>query len=108
MDEHNSRQCFIATQFLCEANIDVLILPAHSSTVLQLLDLTVNGEFKRLLSQNFTSIPGKPADIQRIRLLRIAGMVLHSSLTMLHITRGFARAGIYPFSKDIPLQFSLV
>jgi hypothetical protein len=108
IDGHNSREDRIATQLLRENNIDELCLPAHSSTVLQPLDLTVNGEFKKLLGNNFSSECGESNTTRRIRLLGIAGMALQSSMTILNIVKGFAKAGIHPFSRNAPLNSALV
>jgi hypothetical protein len=85
-------------------NIDELCLPAHSSTVFQPLDLTVNGKFKKLLENNFSSKCGELNTTKRIRLLRIAGMALQSSMTILNIVKGFVKASIHLFSRNAPLN----
>jgi hypothetical protein len=51
VDGHSTRASTRATKALEDANVDLLILPAHSSTILQPLDLTCNGIFKQQLAQ---------------------------------------------------------
>lgn len=108
VDGHSSRLDETAIQILVENKIDVMCLLAHSSTVLQPLDLTVNGEFKRHLGAHFSDKPGETVNDRRVRLLGIAGMCLDASLNCLNITQGFAKTGLYPFSPDAPLDSNLV
>ena len=49
VDSHSTYKHELTILFFKEHNIIVIIFPAHSSTILQPLDLTVNREFKRLL-----------------------------------------------------------
>jgi hypothetical protein len=83
-------------------------MPAHCSTVLQPLDLTVNGEFKRLLGKYWKPQLGEMKDVKRERLLYIAGLCLDGACTILNITSGFSKAGISPYSLEAPLNSSLV
>lgn len=108
VDGHNSRECPITTQLLRDNNIQCICMPAHSSTVLQPLDLTVNGEFKRVLGKHWKPILGEPLDIKRIRLLQVSGLALDDACSKLNIITGFAKAGISPFSLEAPLNSSLV
>jgi hypothetical protein len=108
INHHNFRESSISTQLLIDNNIDCLCIPAHSSTVLQPLDLTINGTFKQTLAAHFETKPNVKADERRVQLLAIAGLCLQSTLTILNITKGFAKAGIFPFSIDAPLNSSLV
>jgi hypothetical protein len=89
-------------------NILVFIIPAHSSTILQPLDLAPNKELKRNLRLNF--VPKKDEDrvVKRNRLLYTSVLCLQASLTGLQISLGFARAGIWPFSKEAPLNSNLI
>lgn len=62
-DGHSTRQNIPAVKALEANNIHTIIAPAHSSTILQPLDLTVNGEFKRLLAKNFKKVDGETNDV---------------------------------------------
>ena len=89
-------------------NILVNILSAHSSTILQPLDLTVNGELKRLLRQRFKAVKGEDIPTKRSRLMYTTVECLQVALTGIYITDGFERAGIWPFSVDAPLKSNLI
>jgi hypothetical protein len=108
IDGHNSRESPITTQLLQDANIDCVCIPAHSSMVLQPLDLSVNGVFKCLLGKHFESRVGEPRDLKRQRLLHTSGLCLNATLNQLYIQNGFARAGIYPFVPTAPFNSTLV
>jgi len=108
VDGHNTRFSPAAQTALEQANIDLLILPPQSSPILQSLDLTVNGVFKQLLGNYYRTKPNEPLPAQRIRLLSLSALVLESALSILHITKRFARAGIYPFEPQAPFNSTLV
>jgi hypothetical protein len=98
----------VAIKALEQHNIDLLVLPAHSSTILQPLDLTCNGVFKNHLGQHFQPQPNETRDCQRIRLLAIAAMALEIAMCSFHVTSGFARAGICPLNVQAPLNSHLI
>src|SRR5205807_1227108 len=104
VDGHSSRLDPTSISALQEHSIDELIIPAHSSTILQPLDLAPFGSFKSLFSKHFKLQLDKSKDVRRIRLLAIAAMCLDSALSLLHITSGFSHAGIFPFNKIAPLN----
>jgi hypothetical protein len=109
VDSHSTRkhQPTITTLFE-QHNIYVKVLPAHSSTILQPLDLTVNGEFKRLLRLRFHPKTGEDTPTKRSRLLYTSVECLQGAFLGMHITDGFARAGLWPFNIEAPLNSSLV
>ena len=86
----------------------VVVLPAYSSTILQLLDLTVNGEFKRLLKLRFQPRPAEDKPSKRNRLMYHTVHCLQGAFLSMHITDGFAKAGIWPYFPDAPLNSSLI
>lgn len=108
VDSHSTRKHEPTIKLFEQYNIMVLILPAHSSTILQPLDLTCNGELKRLLRLNFLPVGGEDRPTKRNRLLYTAVMCLQIALSGLFITCGFSRAGIYPFCAEAPLNSTLV
>ena len=61
LDSHSSRACAETMKALSEAKIDCITIPAHTSHVVQPLDLTVNGMFKRFL--NYTKANSKVISI---------------------------------------------
>jgi hypothetical protein len=108
VDGHNSRDFMPSIIEFNAHKVLVLVLPAHSSTVLQPLDLQVNYQFKRVLTDHFSIKKGEPKEEQRIRLLNMSVQALQVALSPLYIKSGFSKAGIWPFSKDAPLKSSLV
>lgn len=108
VDSHSTRKNEEAIRLFEENNICVVILPAHSSTILQPLDLTVNGELKRLLRLRFRPKKDLDTATKRNKLLYKTVECLQGAFLAMHITDGFERAGIYPFSKEAPLNSSLV
>lgn len=108
VDGHNSCESPISTQLLRDNNIDCICLPAHSSTVLQPMDLSVNGMFKYLLGKHFQVVAHEEKALCCIHLLNVAGMCLDAAYSVLHVMTGFARSGIWPLQPEVPFKSSLV
>ena len=108
IDGHSSHDDPETLDLLLQNKIGTIVLPAHSSSILQPLDLAPFSHFKSLLGTHFKPREGEPRHQQRDRLLRVAALCLDDSLTVLQITCGFSRAGIWPFSRQAPLESSLV
>lgn len=108
VDSHSTRKYEPTKRLFEQHNIFVKILPAHSSTILQPLDLTVNGEFKRLLRLRFKPRKGETTPTKRSRLMYTSVECLQGAFLSMHITDGFARAGLWPFSVEAPLNSTLV
>jgi hypothetical protein len=108
VDGHNSRDHMPTILTMDAHKVIVQVIPAHSSTVLQPLDLTCNWEAKRLLTTYFTIKKNEGRVEMRVRLLHTAALVLQMALAPLVVQRGFARAGIWPLSPGAPLKSSLV
>src|SRR5690606_10986127 len=100
LDGHSSRLNQDALDCLAQANVDVLTFPAHSSSILQPLDLVPFGVFKTLLSEHFHPEEGDSRAFRRNKLLAAAALCLDSSLTMLHISTAFSKPGIWPYSPQ--------
>lgn len=93
----------------CEANnIMVFTFLGHSSTISQPLDLEPNNEFKRALNNHFRPKHGESKTDMRVRLLNISVKCLQIALCGLYIQTSFAKAGIWPYSREAPLKSSLV
>lgn len=108
VDSHSTRNYQPTKDLFDQHNILVYILPAHSSTILQPLDLAPNKELKRNLRLNFLPKRDEDRGTKRNRLLFTSVLCLQAALTGLQITLGFARAGIWPFSKGAPLNSNLI
>jgi DDE superfamily endonuclease len=108
VDSHSTCKHEPTKKLFEDNNIIFLVLPAHSSTILQPLDLTCNGELKRLLRANFVVVEGEDGPTKHNRLLYTSVYCLQLALGGLHIMNSFSRAGIHPFSKQAPLQSNLI
>lgn len=108
LDGHGSRDNDTVKALLHANHIDYLTLPAHSSTILQRLDLEVFGVFKRIFSDNLVL----PADVEKAEtravILSTAMLALQVALTPLYIKKGFAKAGICPYVIDTPMSSELI
>ncbi len=103
VDGHGSRDNPDIEKLLKQHDIDMLVIPAHSSHILQPLDLTVTGIFKHELGKLFRPNFDESLESQRIRLLRAADLALYSAFRSDHVRNGFSRAGIHPFNIAAPL-----
>ncbi len=107
-DGHSTRADPKVLDILVENDIDCIILPAHSSSILQPLDLSVNGEFKRLLSTLYHPLQNATAEERRLYLVEQSRLALNTVLTELHICKGFTATGLWPFDKTKALGSDLV
>lgn len=108
VDSHSTRKYEPTILLFQQYNIHVLILPAHSSATLQPLDLSCNGELKRLLKHHFKPVSDEDRPTKRNRLLYTTVECLQQALGGILIKKGFSKAGIYPFSREAPLNSTLV
>ena len=93
----------IPVDLLLANHIIPVQLPAHSSALLQPLDLSVNGQLKKLLASIWKSLKGEPLAVRRNRLLGVAWECLEVALAHMHVQTGWRMAGLSPFNKAIPL-----
>ena len=98
LDGHSSRSNDKLMERLKAHRIDVLVLPAHSSHILQPLDLTVNGEFKKALTRKRHDMSFENRPKLRQSLLKSTKFALHMALFEDTVMSGFARSGIEPLS----------
>jgi hypothetical protein len=94
VDSHSTHKHEPTIKLFEEHNIMVFILPAHSSTILQPLDLSVNGQLKKLLKDRFKVVEGEDRPTKRNRLMFTTAECLQIAMSGLYIKDGFARAGI--------------
>jgi DDE superfamily endonuclease len=108
VDSHSTRKYKLTKKLFEDNNIIVLVLPAHSFTILQSLDLICNRELKRLLRVNFVVVEGEDSSTKHNRLLYTSVYCLQLALGDFHIMNSFSRAEIHSFSKQAPLQSNLI
>ena len=97
LDLHGSRFQECILKLLCDNNIEMLTIPAHSSHVLQPLDRVTFSLFKSELQKlkhkyNFE----KPILERQALLLQLVYWALYSAFQEDHILFAFACVGVYP------------
>lgn len=107
-DSHVTRGHQPTIDLLEQYNVHLKILPAHSSTILQPLDLSCNKEFKRALRLVFPPLPSEDRPTKHNRLLYSSVFALQSVFLGYQIQAGFKRSGLFPFSAKAPLDSNLV
>ena len=108
VDQHSSRIGLDYETLFEKHNIYVLLLPPHSSTLLQPLDLSVFGEFKDTLSHRFKVTQKEARSAQRQRLLTSARGALERTLNPDTIKTGWRRSGLWPITPDKHINSPLV
>ena len=104
VDGHNSRDLSEGVQCCRDHKIILACMPAHSSAICQPLDLTVNYIFKVNIRNFFKPQEGESVPEKHNRLLFLSMYALQVAFNAYTIEKGFARAGIFPFSREAPLQ----
>lgn len=101
LDSHASHVSVDAMKFREENGLVFLTFPAHTTHLLQPLDVSVFGPMKanwRKKVKDFLQVNGRKPS--RRDFFPIFTSVFQESMTIKNICSGFRAAGIYPFSKD--------
>ncbi|KAJ6249220.1 tigger transposable element-derived protein [Anaeramoeba flamelloides] len=93
LDGHSSRLDLDSLESLAKANIQVAVIPAHSSHITQPLDRTTFSVFKNHLRKS-------TLETKLEKNLETILDCLQKSLTIKTIKSGFSRAGIYPLDFE--------
>lgn len=108
MDHHSSRDGLDAKLLWDQHKILLLLIPAHSSHIVQPLDLSSNGEFKQKLRERFKTIPNEDASSRRNRLMQISARVLSRINNKDTIKTGWEHTGLWPFNPEVAFRSSAV
>ena len=100
LDGHSTRSSDVAKKALEDANVAVVVIPSHTSHVLQPLDRGVNRSFKQHLMNHITYKRAAGVAGQRQMMVRAAVKAAAAALNEVTITDCFERAGIVPWSKE--------
>lgn len=111
-DGHGSRHCYLACFLLWIFNIDLLLLPGHTSHVMQPFDVGIASPLKTnyrrsMLNQeyNYEGVTPK-ATSKKIRDLMISSFIdaIDASCTRTNVIKAFAASGISPLDPSAPLS----
>lgn len=116
LDGHPSRNNFIAALILYLFEVDLVLLPPHTSHLLQAFDVAVAAPLKsnfknELVHQQFNlyfangyNINKQTARELRTSLIKSFLNSLRKSATISNIESGFSSSGIYPLNVNQPLS----
>jgi hypothetical protein len=100
LDGHPTRDQFQLWKELNEDNIDVLVIPAHTSNILQPLDRVVNGNFKISLQQ-MRSFKKKEISKNLNQFLREVSTCIYTALNPAAVRKGFHLARACNENNDL-------
>jgi hypothetical protein len=114
LDGHTSRQCPAALELLQLFHVIVLIMPSHTSHVLQMFDIELAGPLKSYVYTFFKSIKRKCVLFEDV-----AGKVRYSAVMAIlrawdtsasidHCQKSAKVAGLVPFDPELVLSGRLV
>ena len=114
-DGHQSRGNLKVLNLFHENNIELLILPAHLSHILQPFDVGIAGALKMnfkksvVTSKNNFNIDNV-SETAKIRLLYIKCFIdaLQSTITINTARNSFLKSGLFPLNIEIPLSSGFV
>ena len=82
-------------------NIHILLLPAHTSHLLQVADLSIFGPFKKYLATAFVDHRcNDNTQINNTLMARLTHLPLVRATSETNVRRGFEKAGIHPFNPE--------
>jgi hypothetical protein len=97
LDGHSSRVNRELMVYLASQEIDVIVLPSHTSSLTQPLDRTVNGSWKDEIKRRGVTFPKRKHHAEElIKFVRELEHCAHIAQAPLTIREGFAEIGIGP------------
>ena len=108
LDGHSTRQNASLVKAFAEAEIDVAILPAHTSHITQPLDVCFFAIFKRRLVPLIDFKHASTTAERRLALLKSARLAFQSAACTYYIEKSFSRAGIIPLNSSKLLESDCV
>jgi hypothetical protein len=109
-DGHSSRGCPAALQLLDGANIDLLIIPSHTSHVLQMFDLVLASPLKHYFTEMYIRMEREDLEVYSSIAARVR---FHAMVSLLdawskaasyhNCVKSAEATGIYPFKPEIVL-----
>ena len=111
MDGHPSRQCPLALLLLRKARVDVLILPSHTTHVLQLFDVGLASALKCAFSPKFrkalkaaTTNTLLPTNAAKMRYAAVLSFLDAWKMTCTHqnCLNAAKEVGLFPFDPQAP------
>ena len=113
IDGHTSRENAYAMQLFAEAKVHVLIIPAHTSHILQMFDVALASPLKRKFSDVFNEemkkiTSGNKASKYRSKAIAAFLTAWQSVCNYKNCQAGAKATGTYPCDRNIPLTSNFV
>ena len=113
IDGHSSRENAYAMQLLSEANVHVLVIPAHTSHILQMFDVALASPLKRVFSDIFneglkTLRAGNMAANYRRLAITSFLTAWQSVCNFKNCQAGAKATGTHPCNRNIPISSRFV
>ena len=113
IDGHSSRENAFAMQLLSNAKINVLVLPSHTSHLLQIFDVSLGSPLKRMFSDLFNDGARKLVGehmTSKLRKLIISSFLTawKSVCTLKNCQAGAKATGTVPCDVNVPLTSRFV
>ena len=110
MDGHKSRECPLALQLFKQNNIDVFILPSHTTHLTQLFDVGIGSQMKRCFSQilkklmiDFNPEENNAAQFREF-IIKAALFSWDMKANMMSCEKAAKMTSTFPCNPDILLQ----
>ena len=101
LDGHRSHISVDLTEWAILKGIIIFVLPAHTSHILQPIDVACYGPFERIYNASCHKlIRESSSTITRYNICKIACNVYSTALCAENIKAGFRRTGIFPFDPE--------
>ncbi|XP_053374904.1 uncharacterized protein LOC128547163 [Mercenaria mercenaria] len=101
LDGHRSLVAFDLSEWAKLMNIIIFVLPAHTSHILQPLDVACYGPFQRIYNNLCHKVMRQTSDaITRYNIREIACKAYSKDLCAENLHAAFQRTGIYPINKE--------
>ena len=109
LDGHKSHVSLTLADWAKKNNIVMFILPAHTSHILQPLDVACYGPFQRMYyAQCHKVMRQVSATITKYNICDIACKVYSKALSSENLQSGFMRTGIFPTDRTVVPKHSMI
>ena len=106
LDGHGSRECPLALEMLRRNDINVLVLPAHTTHITQMFDVGIASSLKSHFAKNMRKLLNeevvRKSQISKLRACAVKAFITawETSCTVMTCEKAAAKTGWFPFDED--------
>lgn len=111
LDGHTSHISFLSAYLFHLFNIDLILIPPHTSHLLSVFDVSIASPLKTFFTHELNKLNFNPAESTQKNLTFFRTFIINSflnamtkSCTPSNIMAGFKKTGIFPLNPEIPLS----